>query len=63
MSDASERHRENKEAKEAAKRRWEQETEELQKYEANKPKLRKDRSINTVEYTGPETNRLENKNI
>ena len=61
MSNSSEHHRENQEAKAIAVQQWEANKKDQENHEVNKQKLRKTRDINVMQYEGPETDRLENR--
>ena len=53
----------DKEAKKIAKAKWTQERELEAEHEKNKGKMRMNRDINIKQYEGPETARLENKDV
>jgi hypothetical protein len=59
--EVAEKYKQEKEAKKLAMERWKEETAAQHRAEVNKPKLRRNRDVNTLAYEGPETSRLENK--
>jgi hypothetical protein len=61
MSTPAQRHKENTEAKQRAKEKWEQESKEAGIQEVKKRNSRAFTDKNIAAYRGPETDRLENR--